>query len=162
MSKISLKEKLQEINNLNLQFIGITSQKTKDKEFVAILTLAIPVPVIRGSQEVDFMGKRQAIVLNDVTEVKVHERDFNEDFVFDDATDTGTYKGSDLQFDVSKQGQAWLTSKPFSAAATEFRTKNNNDRLAKLFNVKAPEEAKADDKAKGVKPVDNTAKAVKA
>lgn len=136
MAKISLKAKIAAVANLALDFIGLTVQKTQGGETVAILQLSAPLEHVRGSQEVEFQGKRVAIQASDVNEIKVHENDFNDDFQWDTDTDTGSYNGSDLILDVSKSGQVWLRKQSFASAGQEMRTNNRNERLAKLFTGK--------------------------
>jgi hypothetical protein len=135
MAKISLKQKLEALSLLEFDFIGLSVQKTKDGEDVAILQLESPIPVVRGSQEVEINGTRYPITANDVKEIKVHEADFNDDFEFDTDTDTGSYKGSDLILDVAKSGQVWLRKQSFASAGSEMRTKSRNERLTKLINM---------------------------
>jgi hypothetical protein len=135
MAKISLKKKLEALSLLEFDFIGLSVQKTKDGEDVAILQLESPIPVVRGSQEVEINGTRYPITANDVKEIKVHEADFNDDFEFDTDTDTGSYKGSDLILDVAKSGQVWLRKQSFASAGSEMRTKSRNERLTKLINM---------------------------
>lgn len=157
MAKISLKEKLAKLSLVELFFTGITQTKTQGGEMVAVLQLDQPIDHVRGSQEVDFNGRRQPVVASDVTEIKVHENDFNDDFQWDEDTNTGSYKGSALVLDVAKTGQVWLRSTSFAASGNEFRTKQRNDRLALLFKTEAPGSANAGGAAKGteaVKPVD--------
>jgi hypothetical protein len=135
MAKISLKKKLEALSLLEFDFIGLSVQKTKDGEDVAILQLESPIPVVRGSQEVEINGTRYPITANDVKEIKVHEADFNDDFEFDTDTDTGSYKGSELILDVAKSGQVWLRKQSFASAGSEMRTKSRNERLTKLINM---------------------------
>jgi hypothetical protein len=135
MAKISLKQKLEALSLLEFDFIGLSVQKTKDGEDVAILQLESPIPVVRGSQEVEINGTRYPITANDVKEIKVHEADFNDDFEFDTDTDTGSYKGSELILDVAKSGQVWLRKQSFASAGSEMRTKSRNERLTKLINM---------------------------
>jgi hypothetical protein len=135
MAKISLKKKLEALSLLEFDFIGLSVQKTKDGEDVAILQLESSIPVVRGSQEVEINGTRYPITANDVKEIKVHEADFNDDFEFDTDTDTGSYKGSDLILDVAKSGQVWLRKQSFASAGSEMRTKSRNERLTKLINM---------------------------
>jgi hypothetical protein len=135
MAKISLKKKLEALSLLEFDFIGLSVQKTKDGEDVAILQLESSIPVVRGSQEVEINGTRYPITANDVKEIKVHEADFNDDFEFDTDTDTGSYKGSELILDVAKSGQVWLRKQSFASAGSEMRTKSRNERLTKLINM---------------------------
>lgn len=140
MAKISLAAKIALVANLAYEFTGLTVQKTREGDNVAILQLSAPIEHVRGSQEVEFNGKRVAIEATDVTEIKVHENDFNEDFKWDTDTDTGSYEGSELILDVSKSGQVWLRKQSFAAAGQEMRNTNRNQRLEKLFapKVKTP------------------------
>jgi hypothetical protein len=134
--KVGLMAKLTALTHLFLEFTGITVQKDKDKNLIAILQLATPIPSVRSTQEFDTIGGgKQALVLNDVTEVKVHQKDFENDpgFEFDENTDTGIYKGSNLSLDVSRSGQVWLVSTNFATASSDFRNKARADKLQKLF-----------------------------
>lgn len=139
---LSLLAKIQAVTNLSLKFIGVTPQKDTDGKFIAILTLANPIPLVRGSQEVDYKGKRTGVNATDVKEVKVHQEDFenNPDFVFDEDTDTGEYNGSSLMLDVAKSGQVWLKSTSFASSGRQYRTTARNERLEKLLGGTATED----------------------
>lgn len=155
--KVSLKQKIALLSTIKLAFAGLGFQKTKDGDNVAILQLEDPIPFVRGSQEVEFQGKMIPIVAQDVTELKVHENDFTDGFQFeDDDSGSGTYEGDDLILDVTKSGQVWLRSQSFAASGNEMRTKNRNERLAKLVQNMQANGAKPATKAPNVEPVDTT------
>jgi hypothetical protein len=132
--KVNLLQKIAAIATLNLEFVGLDFAKSREGQLIGILQLAEPKEYVRGSQEVEHEGKRTPIVATDVFEVKIHEKDMeDEGFEFDTESDTGTYNGKKLQLDVSKGGTVWLTSTPFSAAATEFKNANRNKKTADLI-----------------------------
>lgn len=164
MAKISLKEKLAKLSLIELFFTGITVQKTKDGESIAILQLDQPIPMVRGSQEVDFNGRRMAVTASDVIEIKVHQDDFetNAGFEWDEDTDTGSFKGSDLVLDVAKTGQVWLKSTTFAVSGNDYRAKRRNESLAKLFETGTPTSVTNAGATKGpeqkAQPVDTTVK----
>lgn len=141
MAKISLLNKVLAATRLMLEFDGIAIQRTVGGEVVAVLHLSKPIEEVRGSQEVEFNGARVGLRAKDVVEVKIHQDDF-EGVEWDDVSDTGSYEGSDLILDVSKQGQVWLRSQSFAAAGSEMRRTNQNNRLVKLLE------------GMGVKPAD--------
>lgn len=154
MAKISLREKLAAITMLALEFTGINVQKDKDGKDIAILTLAEPIPYVRGSQEVVYEGQTYPVTASDVTEIKVHEDDFNEDFSFDDGSDTGSYKGSELTLDVAKSTKSvWLRKNSFASAGNEMRSKFRNERLGKLVASLKPS-GKATETPRKLQPVD--------
>lgn len=139
--KVSLKEKIARKSLVVLQFIGISIQKTQEGEDVAILQLAEPIPHVRGSQEVEFNGKRVPIEEWDVTEVKVPPSvidKYEENFSFDEdpESDAGEYRGNKLILDVAKNSrQVWLVEKSFAASGQEMSRNNREDRLSKLLKV---------------------------
>lgn len=149
MAKISLKKKLDLIGLIVLAFVGITRQKDSKGKSIAILQLADPIAMVRGSQEFTFDGVTKPIVANDVVEVKVHEDDFVDGLIWDEDTDTGSYEGSDLILDVSQNGVVWLRSKSFAQGASEFRGNARNERLRKALKM-APATAGTDEKLKPV------------
>lgn len=130
--KISLLDKVLAASLLNLEFAGLSTQKTQDGDIVAVLQLSAPIEMVRGSQEIDYQGKRVPLIATDVNEVKVHQNDF-EGIVWDEDTDTGSYKGSNLLLDVSKQGQVWLRSESFATGGQKLRRANQEGRLEKLM-----------------------------
>lgn len=155
--KVSLKQKIAILSTIKLFFVGLATQKTKDGDHVAILQLEDPIPHVRGSQEVEFQGRMIPIVATDVTEIKVHEGDFTDDFQFDEEENTGSYEGSDLILDVAKNGQVWLRRESFASSGNTMRAKFRNERLAKLVSNITSGQQGATNGAKKVQPVDTTA-----
>lgn len=131
--KINLLAKLKRLSYKELMFTGITAQKDRDGKMIAILQLEEPIQLVRGTQEVEWNGRMQAITAKDVLEIKVHEEDMNDDFHFSEETDTGSYKGSDLTLDVAKNGTVWMKKTTFAAGAGNFRQEARKTRLGKLF-----------------------------
>lgn len=129
--KISLLDKVLKASELSLEFSGLSIQRAQDKSMIAVLQLSAPLEFVRGSQEVEFNGARIPVTATDVTEVKVHQDDFD-DIVWDEKTDTGSYKGSSLMLDVTKTRQVWLRSESFAAGGQKQRTKLRNERLETL------------------------------
>lgn len=141
---MKLLDKVLAMSQLELEFSSISVQRTQNNELVAVLQLSSPIELVRGSQEVEFQGQRIPITAKDVTEVKVHQNDFG-DIEWDSETDTGSYKGSALSWDVSKSRQAWLVSRSFAQAGQEFRQTRRNDKLTELvkgLGVEVKEPAK--------------------
>lgn len=133
--KVSLLAKLDMLAMVRLAFIGLTVDKATDGSRIAILQLDAPYPYIRGSQEIEYDGKKVALTQADFTEIKIHEDDIEEageDFQFDTESDTGSYSGSKLVLDVAKSGDVWLRKNTFKSDAGAFRAKNRNDRMANL------------------------------
>ena len=139
MAKIKFLDHLVALSTVHLFFEGVTLQKDRDGKTVAIFQLETPIPTVRSSQEHEFNGQRRAIVLNDVTEVKVHEENMNDDFTWDPDTNTGEYKGTDLQLDVSKKGQTWLVKTSFATMGQEMVANNRRESLSKIFGEKTKE-----------------------
>lgn len=159
MATINLKQKLAKLSHKEFVFVNITATKDKDGNAIAILQLETPIGNVRGTQEVEWNGRMRPITAQDVTEIKVHEQDMNDDFKFDDVSDGGTYSGSDLILDVSKGGVVWLRKTTLASSANAFRGQQRNERMAKIFGeplkaVETPknEENKANDGKKT--PVD--------
>lgn len=128
---IKLLDKVLAMSELDLEFSDISVQRTQNNELVAVLQLSTPREFVRGSQEVDFQGQKIPITAKDVTEVKVHQNDF-EGIEWDEETNTGRYKGTTLSLDVSRGRQVWLVSRSFAQAGQEFRQTRRNDRLTEL------------------------------
>jgi hypothetical protein len=136
--KVSLMEKIKGLLNLKLVFTGITTSKDSDGNVIAVLQLAKPIPYVRGSQEVEYAGKRQALQVSDVKEVKVHQKNFenNPDFAWDEETNTGTFEGSSLSLDVAKSSfQVWMVDVPFATAGNAFRNTARQERLGKFLGL---------------------------
>lgn len=144
MAKISLLQKVLNATELNLEFSGLSTQRTQEGELIAILQLSTPIENVRGSQEVEFQGRKIGLSATDVVEVKVHQNDFD-GIEWDEATDTGSYKGSGLILDVSKGGQVWLRTESFAAGGQKLRRQNQEGRLATMLagmGIKVGEEKK--------------------
>lgn len=143
--KIKLLEKVLAMSELDLEFSGISVQRTTNNELIAVLQLSSPIELVRGSQEVEFQGQKIPVTAKDVTEVKVHQNDFD-GIEWDDESNTGSYKGSVLSLDVAKNGrQVWMVSRSFAQAGQEFRQNRRNDRLTELvkgLGVEVKEEKK--------------------
>ncbi len=138
---------------IELGFTGISHIKDKNGKFVAILQLADPISLVRGSQEFMVDGVMRPVVAHDVIEVKVHEDDFIDGLEWDDETNTGSYKGSDLSLDVSQAGQVWLKSKSFAAGSREFSTNARAERLRKAVGA-SPIAKTPENKENILKPVE--------
>lgn len=131
MAKISLLSKIQALALIHLEFVGISSVKTRENQQIAILQLAQPIDMVRGSQEVNLDGVMHPIVARDVVEVKVHENDMTDDFSWDEDSNSGEYHGSDLVMDVDQKGVTWLRKQTFAAGGQEYRAKLRTDNLRK-------------------------------
>jgi len=159
MATINLKEKLKRLSHKEFVFTNLTPSKDKDGNSIAILQLETPIPLVRGTQEVEWNGRMRPITAQDVNEIKVHEEDMNDDFKFDDVSDGGTYSGSELILDVSKGGVVWLRKVSLATSANNFRGVQRNARMAKLFGeaLVTPDALKpavVDGTKPAVKPVD--------
>lgn len=137
MAKISLREKLAKLSLIEFEFASVTSQVTKDKEKIAVLRLVTPIDEVIGSQRVpDDSGALHTVFAQDVMEVRVHQRDFDEseDFVWDEEANVGYYKGDKLSWDVAKRTQdAWLVSEPFINMGNNMRSENTRKSYAKYI-----------------------------
>ncbi len=154
VKKLSLLAKLALLSVLEFKFTDLTATKDKDGNVIAILQLDEPIPLVRGSQEVLFNGARVPMTRKDVTEIKIHENDMNDDFEFEEGTNAGSYKGSDLILDVSKSsGQVWLRKTTFAQSGQEFGNKQKQENLGKLLNLAVAPVAPA---SKSTEPVDTT------
>lgn len=134
--RISLAEKVKSLMMLNLVFIGVAVKKAADGKRIAILQLADPIALVRGSQDVQVNGAMHGVVARDVTEVQVYEEDFEKypGFYWDEETNTGGYEGDQLILDVAKRTQqVWLRSTSFAASGTEYRNSAQNERYAKMI-----------------------------
>lgn len=145
MAKISLKKKLDLIGMISLAFVDIARQKDSKGKSIAIMQLAEPIALVRGSQEFNIDGVTRPMTAADVNEIKIHEDDFVDGLFWDDETNTGGYEGSDLLLDVSQNGVTWLRTKSFAQGSTEFRTNARQDRLRKALKI-APAAKGTDEK----------------
>lgn len=136
-----LLKKLQALATLKLVFNLVTPSRDQDGNHIAILTLVDPIPHVRGSQEVEVNGARYPINAEDVTEVKVHQRELELlDSNFKENPDgTITYEGDKAILDVSKQKQVWLTTTSFASAGNKMRQANRSERVAKLVGLTVAE-----------------------
>lgn len=143
--KISLKEKLVAVSTLSIDFTNMTVTKAVDGSNVVILKVdpETPINYVRGSQDLDTPGGKVALEAYDVQEVKVHENDMIDGLEWDDETDTGSYKGSDLVLDVAKRtGDVWLRQTSFAQSGSEMRNTARNNGLNTIINkMKAAKEA---------------------
>lgn len=156
--KVGLLAKLKAIAMVNLAFTNVTSTKDQNGKFIAILQLANPIAMVRGSQNVALVTGSVGVTATDVREVKVHEDDIidydektGEGFLFDEDGTSGSYKGSQLVLDVSKSNrEVWLKRTSFATAGAQYRTQQQNKRLEDMF---APKPA-AGSEGKGEEPKD--------
>jgi len=133
MAKVALFKKIKDLSLVSFDFTMITPQTTSDGTKVAILELAEPMDKVRGSQTVELDGEVYPVTAENVVEIKVHQDAFedNENFTWDDETQMGHYEGEDLVLDVAKRDRSvWLTTKPFSASANEFRQNAQKERYS--------------------------------
>lgn len=158
MAKIGLLAKLDALSMLIFGFTDVTKTKDRDGNAIAILQLAEPIPLVRGSQEVEYNGTRHPVTAKDVKEIKIHENDFNENFSFDTETNTGEYKGSELILDVSKNGQVWLRKTSFAQSGSEFRNTATQVRLGKMLGLGPVDKAAPTPSAAKIEPVATGAK----
>lgn len=135
MAKITLLQKLRAMATLTFVFSNVTSARDQDGKQIAILTLGEPIPTVRGSQEIDFDGQRHPVVAHDVTEIKVHEDNMNDDFVVNE-DGTVTYEGDSLILDVAKSTrQVWLVGESYASLGNKMRQVSRNERIAKLLDL---------------------------
>ncbi len=141
-NRIKLSDKIKSLMMLNLIFTGVAVKKTADGKRIAILQLAEPIALVRGSQDVVVNGATHGVVARDVTEVQVYESDFENDpgFYWDEDTNTGGYEGDGMILDVAKRSQqVWLKSTSFAASGAEYRNTAQTERYSKMiFGDKAP------------------------
>lgn len=143
--KVGLLDKLKAIAMLNLVFSNVTSTKDQKGKFIAILQLANPIPLVRGSQSVTLASGSVGVTANDVREIKVHEDDIigydettGEGFAFDEEGTGGSYKGSELVLDVSKGNrEVWLKRTSFATQGAAYRTELQAKKLEEMFAPKA-------------------------
>lgn len=135
---MSLLKKLVALSTVELIISQITPARDGNGNHIAILTLQDPIPHVRGSQELIYEGTSYPINADDVTEVKVHQRELeliDGDFK-EQADGTFIYKGDKAILDVSQNKVVWLTTKSFQAAGREMSNNNRSQRVAKLVGIK--------------------------
>lgn len=143
--KVGLLDKLKAIAMLNLAFTNVTSTKDQNGKFIAILQLANPIALVRGSQNVSLATGSVGVTATDVREIKVHQDDIvdydektGEGFAFDEEGTGGSYKGSELVLDVSKANrEVWLKRTSFATAGAAYRTQLQSKKLEEMFAPKA-------------------------
>ena len=138
MAKIKLGALLSTLALIEFEFSKPQVTKTKEGETVVVLPLITPIERVMGSQRVaDDSGALHTVFAEDVLEVRVHQRDFedSEDFEWDEDLEVGTYKGTELTWDVAKRSQdVWLVSTSFAQMGNNMRSENQ----AKTFSRYIP------------------------
>lgn len=142
-AKLSLLDAIKKVGEVNIDFQVVAVESTApDKDGktqkIVVLKLYDPIPYVRGSQKIAMEdGTLKTLELNDVDEIKVIQEDAASesfDMVIDEATGetTGTFKGSDLLLDISKNMEVWLRKTSFASAGKAMRNANQAGRLSKL------------------------------
>lgn len=156
MAKLNLRQKLEQLSVIGFVITNILSSKDKDGNYIATLEIADAIPLVRGSQTLDFQGRKVPLEANDVTEIKIHEDDMEEageDFQIDSEGTTGEYSGSKLILDVSKGGDVWLRKETFAASGNEMRSRFRNDRTESIVKKALERLGDRAPKVSGVQPV---------
>lgn len=154
---MKLSEFLKDKKQSNLEIASTEITYTEGGEKIAILTLATPLPHVTGSQTIEVEGVVERVEEWDVTTVKVHQND-QDDEGFDFNEDgSGTYKG-DLRLDVAKStGEVWLRAETFAASARAMRNENqakrNGGSVSRIQQRRAAAAAKAGEGQSRVQPV---------
>lgn len=110
---MNLKELLKNKKNVDLEVSSFEKTLANDGQAVVILHLKNPIPVVTGSQSIQYEGQSVGLVLNDVETVKVRQnvfedQNFADDFQFNE-DGSGTVK-TDMFLDVAKRTlDAWIT-----------------------------------------------------
>lgn len=137
MAKIKLTQLLLTLSMIEFEFGKPQVTKTKEGETVVVLPLITPIERVMGSQRVaDDSGALHTVFADDVMEVRVHQRDFedSDDFEWDEENEVGRYKGSDLMWDVAKRSQdAWLVSTSFASMGNAMRSENQRLSFSKYL-----------------------------
>ncbi len=137
MGKISLKDRLDSLSQIDFEFSEVTIETTRDNEKVAVLHLVEAKDRVIGSQRIDDgTGNLHTVFAENVQEVRVHERDFNDnpDFQWDEEANIGTYSGKSLTWDVAKRTQdAWLVSQSFKSMGSNMRAENQRQSFSKYI-----------------------------
>ena len=143
VKKVGLLDKLKSLAMIELAFTNVTATKDKDGNFIAILQLEKPIASVRGSQTVQLATGAVGVSATDVREIKVHQEDMvdyneatGEGFAFDADGTSGSYKGSALMLDVTKNREVWLKKTSFAQQGQAYRTTLANQRLETLFGQK--------------------------
>lgn len=144
--QVSFIEKLKGISMSELSFTSFTKDVSTNDDgstFVYYrLTLEKPIEKVVGSKRTWWALKQQSVneYVQDVKEVCIAHSLIEKDpdgWEFEEAdgklTGNGKYKG-DLFLDISKGGQVWLTDVKFSKMSADWRTKQNDEKLTKLFS----------------------------
>ena len=141
--KVSLLDKLKSLSLIELFFTNVTATKDKEGNFIAILQLQKPIASVRGSQTVQLATGAVGVSATDVREIKVHQEDMvdyneatGEGFAFDAEGTSGSYKGSALMLDVTKNREVWLKKTSFAQQGQAYRTTLANQKLETLFGAK--------------------------
>lgn len=144
-TQISFIEKLKDISMSQISFNSFTKDVSSNDDgstFVYYrLTLETPIEKVVGSKRTWWALKQQSVneFVQDVKEVCIAHSLIErqpDGWLFEEAegkfTGKGSYKG-DLFLDISKGGQVWLTDVKFSKMSADWRSKQNDEKLTKLF-----------------------------
>lgn len=145
----SLKDILSQTKRTEFKFINFEKDYAEsDGSMIAILQLETPIPIVTGSQSITDGVTSEKIVAYDVTTVKVHESEIDDNIVVNDDGRSGTVS-TDKRLDVAKStGEVWLTAQSFSAASREMRQDSQIKRRESLLQAIRDRKAAATSSAK--------------
>ena len=140
---MTLLELMSKSKRTEFEFVNIEKDYAEsDGSIVATLTLAEPIQEVTGSQSITDGVKTERIVAYDVTKVKIHQSEMeDEGITVNPDGKTGTVS-TDLRLDVSKSSNdVWLTSKSFATMGREMKQEKQMTRRESLLDqIKARRE----------------------
>ena len=140
---MTLLELMSKSKRTEFKFVNIEKDYAEsDGSIVATLTLAEPIQEVTGSQTITDGVNTERIVAYDVTKVKIHQSEMEDEGISVNADGKSGTVSSDLRLDVSKtSNDVWLTSKSFASMGREMRQERQISRRESLLDqIKARRE----------------------
>lgn len=156
---MKLADFLKDRKQSNLEIASTDVIYTEGGEKIAILHLATPIGHVLGSQTIEVDGVVEKVEEWDVTTVKVHQNEQDDEGFSYNEDGSGTYKG-DLRLDVAKSsGEVWLRAETFAASARAMRNENtakrNGGTVGRIQQRRLAAAARAGQSQSRVEPVGN-------
>lgn len=148
--KISLKQALENRKSAEFAFGSFTHTYDKDGKKIVVMALTEAIAHVIGSQKISDGTVTENLDAYDVTEVRVHENDMNDDIQVNE-DGSGDVSSTTLRLDVTKSGEVWLRTKTFAQAGNELRAERTGNQQKSILE-KLKERKKAVVKELGSKP----------
>lgn len=140
---MKLNEFLKDKPQVDLEITQVVKEITDNGELTAKLYLKKPIPeVTSGTVRDPETGEMVPRVQFDVTMIRIHQRNMDNDGIDINEDGTGTVK-ADLRLEISRRGEVWLTNESFGSFARKQRaTQNAEGNGAVIAKMKERQAAK--------------------